>query len=671
MRGDPGHFVDGGWVTALRREVEANPGALQKALAAATLNEISSVFDDLVSLTPRQRKVATALLVVASCVDSAVDAWLEADIVDFAISILHGEWGITTNDAGDALQEAPTLSGESSFELAGIPISFEVQQSVAFFQGAEADVVRSVSMPVALANARGGYIARLQLQLVNSQSIGLAPDVSSMAFLKTDREFKSAMCRVLAWAREQKVLSPGVAVRWKLAARSGEHPELRDIEGGSLSGALAVGLRCLSDDTAPPFLQDWVVTGAVDRTGQLTSVDQYQAKITAAFAGGLAVVVPRDDLSRVEATSLLNTQGKLVGAEDVERAHDIVVHRRNVYDEHGFELSAKLVSRRTVLHGVGAGLTSVGLNGLRPITDASPTELSASIKRLAEYTASHERWYWEADPEDLLQQVSALIPSIKRKLAQHSGIGRDLLLQTGARAALLAGRIAFFDLRAPVDASRYLRLALSLAEEAAQPELLAIVLGHCSFVPGWDGDPHAQHLLERAHNHARKASTTTQSWLFAIESEIAGMLSGTDERPLYALDQGARILNSSTVGPPDWIDFFDATRLEGFRASALLRSGHPAEAKKLFIAVRNELPDSAEKQKIVTLAHEAEAAIHLGEFEEACELLRLAYQVLLRAPYATGQERIEQAIELLRKHDEALVHNLLGDHQLDGDQSAN
>jgi hypothetical protein len=284
-----------------------------------------------------------------------------------------------------------------------------------------------------------------------------------------------------------------------------------------------------------------------------------------------------------------------------------------------------------------------------------------SVRHFEEYTSQYERWYWHTDAEDLLPQVSALIPSIRKKIAQHVGVGRERLLRAGARAALLAGRMAFFDLRSPTDARQYLGLALSLAEEADDPDLLAVILGHCSFIPGWDGDPHAEYLLARAHEPAQKASATTRSWLHAAESEILGLLPGTDERPLHALDQSARLLRKSSVGSPDWIDFFDETRLEGFRAAALLRSGHPEEAKQLLVAVRTALPKSAEKQKIVTLAHESEAAIRLGHIEEACELLRQAAHTLAQTPYETGHERVEYAIELLRNHDAAVVRDFLNE----------
>lgn len=635
-------FVRGHWISAITRNLVEEPGSIATTLHPIPLNHLSGMLDDIGWLTPRERRIAIAIMVLGATVHQhdGLSVGCTPEIVDWAVAALNSEWG-SDQERGAAPSE---LDGEERTGVASSAAGMcsATEHLLNVLRGHSPTSEKIISMPVVLVNSLGGYVARLQLEMFPSDVHCIAPDVTTMAFVKTDKEFRDSLQIAWQFAARRELVETGFAVRWKLLARSGRDVELSDVNGPSLGAAVAVGLRCLGEGSSSGVLQDWVVTGAVDLDGQLKSVAEYEEKMMAAYDASLAIVLPTADVASVRRQSLRSTTARLEGAANVDDAYEVVLSRRNTFVQIGDFLSDLTLSRRKLI-AAGAAVTAslAGVTGGRNVL--SSRALSAA-RHLDAITRQHERWYWEIDAAHLQDQVSAHVAATLEKICDASGASQEIMISVAARGALLAGRIEFFDLRRPAVARSHFGLALSLAESTDNSDLRAVVLGHYSFIPGWEGDEHAINLLRRAHEEARHASSTTRAWLCAVEGELLGYLPGTGEMPLRALDRGEQILSGTNLDCPEWIDFFDPTRLEGFRARALLDSGHPREARTLLFGVRRDLPESAEKQVIVTLADEALAAMRSGDIEDSINHLTSAKEILIHNNYQMGHERVDSTL---------------------------
>lgn len=167
-------------------------------------------------------------------------------------------------------------------------------------------------------------------------------------------------------------------------------------------------------------------------------------------------------------------------------------------------------ARRSPIAGT---MSAVGLATV-PTVASTPQPASVGIDYAA-ITIAHRRLYWTAAP-------AQLHPAI----AQHARLGCHLLPDTAgachrtvaaalAESYLLAGRIEFFDLQQPVQASETLvqalqaLQALQAAGEADDPLLGAAILAHTAFIPGWAGrrDEAAERMVA-ARTYARRGHAT-------------------------------------------------------------------------------------------------------------------------------------------------------------------
>jgi hypothetical protein len=88
--------------------------------------------------------------------------------------------------------------------------------------------------------------------------------------------------------------------------------------------------------------------------------------------------------------------------------------------------------------------------------------------------------------------------SVATLVKQCPGATQQRVLRNHSQVALLAGRLAFFDLRDPMSARACYGAALDSSREANDPHLAAATLGHLSFIPAASGGFNAAtDLLER------------------------------------------------------------------------------------------------------------------------------------------------------------------------------
>jgi transcriptional regulator with XRE-family HTH domain len=279
-----------------------------------------------------------------------------------------------------------------------------------------------------------------------------------------------------------------------------------------------------------------------------------------------------------------------------------------------------------------------------------------SAEAVADYegiTAAHRGLYWTAAP-------MALYGSVK----SHVVLGEELVTKGGTdplvrrlssalgESAMLAGRIAFFDLKRPEPAQNDLRLALGASEASGDHPLAAAVLAHLSFVAAHRGDPASvRDLLAAAFAHSsQRTGPLVRAWLHAVEAEVSAT---GDDRPasLRALGRSESLLTDD--GPedddPHWFDFFDSSRFAGFAGHTNLLLGRAEEARQPLQQSLDRLAPDAAKQRSVILADLAATYIE-EDVEAACALTTQALEQLGDTWYATGFERVQAVRKQLTPH---------------------
>jgi len=281
-------------------------------------------------------------------------------------------------------------------------------------------------------------------------------------------------------------------------------------------------------------------------------------------------------------------------------------------------------------------------------TSGAATVDSTLVAGYAAITAQHRTLYWSVAASAMFAPVAA-----------HSELGVGLLRATDspalrtrlanpvAETALLAARLAFFDLQQPRLADSYFTVALNAAREAADRALTGAVLAHMAFVPAFAGQARrARDLMALAHDEAAGAIGAMQrSWMYAVESEVEARLgAAAASGDLIARAEGALGgvgAAGSTGMEPQWLDFYDASRLAGFKGYCQMATGRTGEAAASLERTLRTLPASGAKQRSITLADLAHVRAQQGELEESARLLGGAIAQLHRSWYATGVDRVD------------------------------
>ncbi|MDT0308055.1 transcriptional regulator [Streptomyces sp. DSM 44917] len=304
----------------------------------------------------------------------------------------------------------------------------------------------------------------------------------------------------------------------------------------------------------------------------------------------------------------------------------------------------------------GARLASVPAQGG---ATTQPTTVGRDFEAV---TRAHRHLYWSVAP-------AVLHPAI----LEHARLGCALLPETAdparqtvaaalAESYLLAGRIEFFDLQQPGQASETLLRALQAAGEADDPLLGAAILAHMAFIPGWadDRDAAAERMLA-ARTYARRghASAEFWAWLDAVEAECETRC-GDPHGALRLIRRAEDTLaEGSEHATPDWVDWFSPVRLSAFKGNTQLKAGHLPQARQTLLDVLDGLPPESDKQRTVVLGDLAAVEAADGKPEEACRYAIMALDQLAITWYATGMDRIREVRRTLAPwQNEQCVRNL-------------
>jgi hypothetical protein len=234
-------------------------------------------------------------------------------------------------------------------------------------------------------------------------------------------------------------------------------------------------------------------------------------------------------------------------------------------------------------------------------------------------------------------------------------------------AAILVGRIAFFDLGRPGIADEVWCTAGTYLDDSQDNCLKACLHGHHAFVPGWAGLwADAESELRTASGYARRGGgPALRAWLHAVAAECQNK----SHRSKDALDQIERARETLAAGGawPDawWLDFFDGQRLDGFdAATALAYAGQVIASGTATAAASRHASDRVQRalthlhtstddparftpQDCVTTLDRAIGHALQGDDDAALSLAADACRTLARRPYAAARSRLDGLADTL------------------------
>ncbi len=300
------------------------------------------------------------------------------------------------------------------------------------------------------------------------------------------------------------------------------------------------------------------------------------------------------------------------------------------------EVTVSDISRR---RQPGARLASV------PAQSTTTTQPATVGKDFEAVTRSHRHLYWSVAPATLHPAVMEHARLGCALLPETANPTRRILAAALAESYLLAGRIEFFDLRQPDQASETLLRALQAAGEADDPILGSAVLAHMAFIPGWAGDRDA--AVERmvaARTYARRGNGSADlwAWLDAVEAECETRC-GNPRTALQLISHAEDTLAAGSEHPtPIWMDWFSSVRLAAFKGNTQLKAGHLPQARETLGQVLDDLPPTSDKQRTVILGDLAAVEAADSRPEEACRYATQALDQLAITWYATGMDRVRE-----------------------------
>lgn len=320
-------------------------------------------------------------------------------------------------------------------------------------------------------------------------------------------------------------------------------------------------------------------------------------------------------------------------------------------------------SAAAALTVAGAGETAYGAQAPERLPAADPAgravpfdrqmvdgyEFITSQQRSLYYTVPPARMY---SPAVAHAQLGAALLSGTGPQAQRSRLAGSL-----AEASLLAARLAFFDLKKAEPARMHYRNALVAAREADDHQLGSAILAHLAFIPAWDGKAgESRDLMRAAYAHAaRGVSAVQRSWLHAVDAEIEARL-GDHKRAVDLIGRAEEALSDadrSTVPDPEWLDYFDATRLNGFKGFCHINGGSPELAQEALLCSLMALKPNEAKQRTIVLADMADIHVRTKEIEQACVALERALVNLDKHWYGIGWDRIYNVRRKMDNYDDA------------------
>lgn len=272
-----------------------------------------------------------------------------------------------------------------------------------------------------------------------------------------------------------------------------------------------------------------------------------------------------------------------------------------------------------------------------------------TVGEIAGIAASQQRLYYSTEASVLLD---AVLPQLQIGVDLLSGAQTDSttfrqLAAAVAQTALLAARLSFFDLgdvRLAVDC---FDLASHAVDASGDHALSVAVRAHRAFVPGFAGNmTEARRFLDAAHAQVRRApGPRLRSWVHCVTAELEAR-TGSPAAALTRIRQAEDAL-ATGGSDPDWLDFFDESRLAGFSGQTYLLADKHALAEPHLRRALDELaPDAVRQRSVVQL--DLAAALAPSDVDQAAEVAYQALEALAADPYAAALSRVPRLREALK-----------------------
>ena len=305
----------------------------------------------------------------------------------------------------------------------------------------------------------------------------------------------------------------------------------------------------------------------------------------------------------------------------------------------------EVMQRRALLKLMGLATTAGVVPDFDPESTGRGKVTPNDVQDLDHLADRYQALYHSTAPAVLMTPVVAHLETLRDflRLGPSAALRRRLFANR-ARVAMLAGRLAFFDLKDSLAARGYYNLALESAREAGDHLQAAAALGHVAFIPANELCYSAalDYVRAGASQVGKHPDGRVASWLSAVESEIRAN-AGTHAEALTAIDRAReKLANPGLIADLPWFDYYDSTRLSGFAGYALLRDGQFEPSKAALTDAAGHLPRTAVKQKAVFFADIATVELAGGNLDQACASASEAADSLRRAGYAVGLGRLRE-----------------------------
>lgn len=246
------------------------------------------------------------------------------------------------------------------------------------------------------------------------------------------------------------------------------------------------------------------------------------------------------------------------------------------------------------------------------------------------------RNYWglfshASSKHELLPGLSGHLQTILQFLqSPQPGAIRNRLYALVSEAALIIG-IILFDMQDHQYASTYYRFAIAAAKEAGNNVLRAIGLGRLSFLPIYaDAPQQALPLLQEANALLPSSSySLIRSWLALIEAEAVAHLH--DEARCEKVLTYAEMIQGRGGSEEEalWTQINDAS-LPAYKGTCYLQLQSSTKALATLQGTMQHLTSHAHRHRSIILTDMAMAMIQMEEIEEACRLLRQAFEITMQ-----------------------------------------
>jgi tetratricopeptide (TPR) repeat protein len=285
-----------------------------------------------------------------------------------------------------------------------------------------------------------------------------------------------------------------------------------------------------------------------------------------------------------------------------------------------------------------------------------------SVEHVAAVTFHLEQLRRRAPGDYLLRLVASHINFMRSHLPGTPAKSRRLLTAMG-EAAVLAGRLSFWDVRDSAGAARYFELARRAAEEAEDRVLGAYALAFIAEFTTYLGRPgESLGYVEAARNSRAVLPPRVNAWVAAVEAEARAYLAeGHETRVALDKAHAAMALVTRDDHEPAWIDFFDEGRLGGYAGVCLVRLGDAPNAVEVLERANRATNPSFTKYRSEIASDLAWARVQQGQVEESCRLLALTFELAHPVGYKEGLHRLAHVRQQLQPYrDTAAVRELDG-----------